>query len=71
MSENQIESPIQITSRSVKKEDKKQRYIHLLPDLKDVKKEEKYNLELIEQKKNVKYFQIIFLNFNFIIFFFS
>ncbi len=54
MSENQIESPIQITSRSVKKEDKKQRYIHLLPDLKDVKKEEKYNLELIEQKKNVK-----------------
>lgn len=37
----------------IKKEDKKKRFFHLLPDPSEVKKEETYNLAFIEHKKRV------------------
>lgn len=37
----------------IKKEDKKKRFFHLLPDPSEVKKEKTYNLAFIEHKKRV------------------
>ena len=45
----------QLKSQTVnqEKKEKKKKYIHLFPDIKDVKREENYNLAFIEQKKQV------------------
>jgi hypothetical protein len=45
----------QLKSQTInqEKKEKKKKYIHLFPDIKDVKREENYNLAFIEQKKQV------------------